>query len=80
MFSYLYTYNYSKHIYIYLLDTKDEKDNIDYPTRNEIILNEAWMTSYLEKEQQMNMKRLDQQETLLNITERLLDKLSNKLD
>ena len=69
-----------KHIYIHLLDTKDEKDNIDYPTRNEIILNEAWMTSYLEKEQQMNMKRLDQQETLLNITERLLDKLSNKLD
>ena len=69
-----------KHIYTHLLDTKDEKDNIDYPTRNEIILNEAWMTSYLEKEQQMNMKRLDQQETLLNITERLLDKLSNKLD
>ena len=69
-----------KHIYTHLLDTKDEKDNIDYPTRNEIILNEAWMTSYLEKEQQMNMKRLDQQETLLNITERLLDKLSNKMD
>ena len=69
-----------KHIYIHLLDAKDEKDNIDYPTGNEIILNEAWMTSYLEKEQQMNMKRLDQQETLLNITERLLDKLSNKLD
>ena len=69
-----------KHIYTHLLDTKDEQDNIDYPTRNEIVLNEAWMTSYLEKEQQMNMKRLDQQETLLNITERLLDKLSNKLD
>ena len=69
-----------KHIYTHLLDTKDEQDNIDYPTRNEIILNEAWMTSYLEKEQQMNMKRLDQQETLLNITERLLDKFSNKLD
>ena len=71
---------FHKHIYTHLLDTKDEKDNIDHSTRNEIILNEAWMTSYLEKEQQMNMKRLDQQETLLNITERLLDKLSNKLD
>ena len=69
-----------KNIDIYFLDNKGERDKKDYPNGNKLILNETWMTSYLEKEQEMNMKRLDQQETLLNITERLLDKLSNKLD
>ena len=68
------------YLYIFFLDNKDENDKIDYPNENKIVLNETWMTLYLEKEQQMNMKRLDQQETLLNITERLLDKLYNELD
>ena len=69
-----------KNIDIYFLDNKLERDKKDYPNGNKLILNETWMTSYLEKEQEMNMKRLDQQETLLNITERLLDKLSSQLD
>ena len=71
---------YKTYLYIFFLDNKDENDKIDYPNENKIVLNETWMTLYLEKEQQMNMKRLDQQETLLNITERLLDKLYNELD
>ena len=65
------------YLYIFFLDNNDENDKIDYPNENKIVLNETWMTLYLEKEQQMNMKRLDQQEMLLNITERLLDKLYN---
>ena len=71
---------YKTYLYIFFLDNKDENDKVDYPNENKIVLNETWMTLYLEKEQQMNMKRLDQQETLLNITERLLDKLHNELD
>ena len=71
---------YKTYLYIFFLDNKDENDKVDYPNENKIVLNETWMTLYLEKEQQMNMKRLDQQETLLNITERLLDKLYNELD
>ena len=69
-----------KNIDIYFLDNKGERDKKDESNGNKIILNKTWMTSYLEKEQEMNMKRLDQQETLLNITERLLDKLSSQLD
>ena len=71
---------YKTYLYIFFLDNKDGNEKIDYPNENRIVLNETWMTLYLEKEQQMNMKRLDQQETLLNITERLLDKLHNELD
>ena len=69
-----------KNIDIYFLDNKGERDKKDESNGNKIILNKTWMTSYLEKEQEMNMKRLDHQETLLNITERLLDKLSSQLD
>jgi len=71
---------YKTYLYIFFLDNKDGNEKIDYLNENMIVLNETWMTLYLEKEQQMNMKRLDQQETLLNITERLLDKLHNELD
>ena len=77
---FVYQVIFTKHIRIHFLDNKDERDKKDYLNGNKIILNETWMTSYLEKEQQMIMKRLDQQETLLNITGRLLDKLHNELD
>ena len=74
---FVYQVIFIKNIHISFLDNKEENDKKDYLNGNKIVLNETWMTSYLEKEQQMNMKRLDQQEMLLNITERLLDKLSN---
>ena len=74
---FVYQLLFIKHIHISFLDNKEDNDKKDYLNGNKIVLNETWMTSYLEKEQQMNMKRLDQQETLLNITERLLDKLYN---
>ena len=80
MVLFVYQVIFTKHIRIHFLDNKDERDKKDYLNGNKIILNETWMTSYLEKEQQMIMKRLDQQETLLNITGRLLDKLHNELD
>ena len=42
------------------------------PGANKGNVNENWLKEYLQKEQEINLKRLEQQEHLLNITETLL--------
>ena len=63
--------------FLFLDENKDPEINLD----NETGLGgkENWMISYLKAEQAMSLKRLDQQRQLLNITERLLGQIYDKV-
>ena len=69
-------YNRTFHLYNYIFHFEDEVKEED-PAKEELIKsNSDWFKEYLQKEQEIDLRRLEQQGQLLNITQQLLQDIN----